>query len=104
MKTNPVSMNQPYDNDLKTFNFNQSLDPNEIQSHYNGDSQQSSNQNRGLNLMIKDPSFCMIAGKKVSFWQAFCGFDAASMILERWFWWLQLLFCQRECDGKFALE
>ena len=48
----------------------------------------SPNQKRRLNPMIKDPSFCMIAGKTVSFWQAFYGFDAASMILERWFWWL----------------
>ena len=37
-------MNQPYDNDLKAFNFNQSMDPNDIQSHSNGDSQKSPNQ------------------------------------------------------------
>ena len=65
----------------------QSMDPNDIQSHSNGESQKSPNQ-KGLNLMIKDPSFCMIAAKTVSFWQAFCGFDATSRILERWFWWL----------------
>ena len=88
MKTNPVSMNQPYNIDLKAFNFNQSMYPNDIQSHSNGDSQKCPNQKRRLNPMIKDPSFCMIAGKTVSFWQAFYGFDAASMILERWFWWL----------------
>ena len=66
----------------------QSMDPNDIQSKLNGDSQKSPNQKRGLNPMIKDPSFCMIAAKTVSFWQASCGFDAASVILERWFWWL----------------
>ena len=38
---------------------------------------------RRLNPMNKDPSFCMIAAKTVSFWQAFCGFDATSRILER---------------------
>ena len=60
-------MNQPYDNNLKAFNFNQSMDPNDIQSHSNGDSQKSPNQKRGLNPMIKDPSYCMIAAKTVSF-------------------------------------
>ena len=60
-------MNQPYDNDSKAFNFNQSMYPNDIQSKLNGDSQKSPNQIRGLNPMIKDPSFCMIAGKTVSF-------------------------------------
>ena len=39
-------MNQPYDNDLKAFNFNQSMDPNDIQSHSNGDSQKSPNQKK----------------------------------------------------------
>ena len=43
---------------------------------------------RRLNPMIKDPSFCMIAAKTESFWHAFYGFDAASRILGRWFWWL----------------
>ena len=60
-------MNQPYDIDSKAFNFNQSMDPNDIQSHSNGDSQKSPNQKRGLNPMIKDPLFCMIAGKTESF-------------------------------------
>ena len=44
LKTNPVSINQPYDNDSKAFNFNQSMDPNDIQSQLNGDSQKSPNQ------------------------------------------------------------
>ena len=39
------------------------MDPNDIQSHSNGDSQKSPNQKNGLNPMIKDPSFCIIAGK-----------------------------------------
>ena len=60
-------MNQPYDIDLKAFNFNQSMDPNDIQSKLNGDSQKSPNRKRRLNSMIKDPSFCMIAAKTVSF-------------------------------------
>ena len=59
-------MSQPYDIDLKAFNFNQSMDPNDIQSHSNGESQKSPNQ-KGLNLMIKDPSFCIFAAKTVSF-------------------------------------
>ena len=37
-------MNQPYDIDSKAFNFNQSMDPNDIQSQLNGDSQKSPNQ------------------------------------------------------------
>ena len=82
-------MNQPYDIDLKTFNFNQSMDPNDIQSHSNGESQNGPNQ-KGLNPMIKDSSFCIFAAKTESFWQAFYGFDAASRTLERLFWWLQL--------------
>ena len=60
-------MNQPYYNDSKAFNFNQSMYPNDIQSHSNGDSQKSLNQKRRLNPMIKDPSFCMIAAKTESF-------------------------------------
>ena len=60
-------MNQPYDIDLKAFNFNQSMDPNDIQSHSNGDSQKSPNQKKKTYSMIKDPSFCMIAAKTASF-------------------------------------
>ena len=37
-------MNQPYDNDLKAFNFNPISDPNDIQSYSNGGSQKSPNQ------------------------------------------------------------
>ena len=43
------------------------MDPNDIQSKLNGDSQKSPNQKRGLNPMIKDSSFCMIAAKTESF-------------------------------------
>ena len=81
-------MNQPLISTQKHSISIQSMDPNDIQSHSNGDSQKSPNQKRRLNPMIKDPSFCMTAAKTESFWQAFYGFDAASMILERWFWWL----------------
>ena len=88
LKTDPVSMNQPLISTQKHSISIQSMDPNDIQSHSNGDSQKSPNQKNGLNPMIKDPSFCIIAAKTVSFWQAFYGFDAASKILERWFWWL----------------
>ena len=60
-------MSQPYDFDLKAFIFNQSMDPNDIQSQLNGDSLKSPNQKRRLNPMIKDPLFCMNAAKTVSF-------------------------------------
>ena len=43
------------------------MDPNDIQSHSNGKSQNGPNQKRGLNPMIKDSSFCMIAAKTESF-------------------------------------
>ena len=83
-------MNHPYDIDSKAFNFNPINGSKWYSISFQWWFAKESNYKNGLNPMIKDPSFCMFAAKSKSFWQAFYCFDAASMILERWFWWLQL--------------
>ena len=97
-------MNQPYDIDLKAFNFNQSMDPNDIQSQLNGDSQKSPNQKEDWIQWSRILHFAWLPVKQYRSDKH----SMASMLL-LWYWRddsddCNYIILHSECDGKFVLE